>query len=118
MLSGYQSIDAKMAENKNEVSSSFRTSTVQISGLNPTSALQMQAIRQGDGELAILLDTKKSERMEAAATYTQLSLQKHITLDVHHHEMKEQARLGQSKQEALPAAVPEYIAIELPKVEK
>ena len=70
----------------------LRTSSLQVTSLNSTAALQMQAIRQGDGELALLLNSKKDDTLKAASMYTQLNLEKHITLDNHHVNMVQEAK--------------------------
>ena len=113
-----------MAEKK----ASYSSPNLHVQGLDSQAALQFQAIRQGDGELAILLNTKKGDSLKAAATYSQLkfatgeaNLENRMALDLHKQEMIEreskmyyqqqqiQEQEKQRKLKTLPA--PEYVTI-------
>ena len=88
-----------------------------VKGLTPTTALQMQAVRQQDGALALLLNTKKSDSIKAAEKYSELryadkegSLERHITMDLHHQQMIERQH-EQEKEKKKQKALPEYVTI-------
>ena len=87
---GDQSIDATIAEKHNcsYVDTPFGK---YVKGLTPTTALQMQAVRQQDGALALLLNTKKSDSIKAAEKYSEMknaekegAMERHMCMDLHH----------------------------------
>ena len=90
-----------------------------VKGLTPTTALQMQAVRQQDGALVLLLNTKKSDSIKAAEKYSLMknaekegAMERHMCMDLHHQgmvEKKEQQQQQKPNQKALP--YPEFVTI-------
>ena len=112
---GHQAPNATMAEKK----TTYCSPSLHVHGINPQAALQLEAIRQGDGELAILLNSKKGESIKAASTYNELkyvteeaNFEHKITLDLHKQELMErQIKVKQEGEKEKLKALPEYVTM-------
>ena len=111
-------MNANMAEGGRSSKTSYEDSYYgkSVKGLTPTKALQIEALRKGDGTLALLLNSKQGDTMKAASLYAELKfadaeseMQRHIALDLHHK--------GVIEKQLTEGRVPEFIPLKAEREE-